>query len=123
MEDYCDAIDLNLGCPQRIAKKGHYGAFLMEDQELIYELGESEKPFFKWKYLTSSFKLVSTLHKYLKVPIFCKIRIFPEFEKTLNYALMLEKAGCQLLTIHARTREMKGFLPGPADWSVIRRIK
>lgn len=38
MEPFCDGIDLNLGCPQRIAKRGRYGAYLMDDLPLIEEL-------------------------------------------------------------------------------------
>lgn len=37
-EPDCDGIDLNLGCPQRIARRGKYGAYLMDDLPLIEAL-------------------------------------------------------------------------------------
>ena len=40
VEKDCVAIDINLGCPQHIAKRGHYGAFLMEDWKLVSDMGK-----------------------------------------------------------------------------------
>ncbi|OLN94000.1 tRNA-dihydrouridine(16/17) synthase [NAD(P)(+)] protein-like protein [Colletotrichum chlorophyti] len=101
---YCDAVDLNLGCPQGIAKKGHYGAFLQEDQELIY-------------------KLINILHKNLPIPVTAKIRILDTREATLAYAKNVLAAGASILTVHGRRREQKGHLTGLADWSTIKWLR
>jgi len=104
VEKQCDAVDINLGCPQNIAKRGNYGAFLMESPDLVYQL-------------------VNVLHKHLSVPVFCKMRILPDIEETVKFAKMLQDAGCQLLTVHGRTKEQKGRVQGLADWNTIKRIK
>lgn len=101
---YCDAVDLNLGCPQGIARSGHYGAFLQEDWSLIY-------------------RLINKLHEELSVPVTAKIRILETKERTLEYAKMILSAGASIITVHGRQREQKGHNMGVADWSYIRYLR
>ncbi|EGV61925.1 Dus-domain-containing protein [Yamadazyma tenuis ATCC 10573] len=104
VENKCDAVDLNLGCPQGIARKGNYGAFLMDDWELVR-------------------KLITNLHENLSVPVTAKIRVYDDWEKSLAYARMVLDAGAQFLTIHGRTRDMKGQLTGLANWDILKYLK
>ncbi|KAL6068782.1 tRNA-dihydrouridine(16/17) synthase [NAD(P)(+)]-like protein [Balamuthia mandrillaris] len=104
VQDSCDAVDLNFGCPQNIAKRGNYGAFLLENWPLMEAM-------------------VSILHKNLSVPVTCKIRLLPSLEDTIEMAKRLEAAGCQMLCVHGRTKENKGRTATPADWDAIRTIK
>ena len=70
---------VNFGCPQKIAKRGKYGAFLLEDKDLVR-------------------RVVSTLSRELDAPVSVKIRVFPSEKETIEMVKMLEDAGCQLLT-------------------------
>ena len=42
LEPYCDAVDINLGCPQDAAREGHYGGYLLgqKDWPLVEQIGE-----------------------------------------------------------------------------------
>lgn len=104
VQDKCDAVDLNLGCPQGIARKGNYGAFLMDDWDLVY-------------------KLIRNLHENLKCPVTAKIRVYDDWEKSLEYAKMVLSAGAQFVTIHGRTRDMKGQATGLANWDILSYLR
>ncbi|MCJ1476193.1 hypothetical protein MMC13_004858 [Lambiella insularis] len=104
VQPYCDAVDLNLGCPQGIAKRGNYGAFLQEDWDHVY-------------------RLINILHRNLDIPVSAKIRVLETKERTLEYAKTIVSAGASMLTVHGRQRDQKGHKTGLADWSVIRHLK
>lgn len=96
-------IDLNLGCPQQIAKKGNYGAFLLEQEERVLEIVK---------------KCVT-----LPIPFCCKIRIFEDRDRTLSFVKKLEESGIWMLTVHGRTRHQNKHLVGETDWDIIKEIK
>jgi tRNA-dihydrouridine synthase 1 len=109
LQDRVDGIDINCGCPQNIAKRGHYGAFLLEDTDHLIAL-------------------VRDLSESSTVPISVKVRLLPnkrnnnEPDGPASLALYREliEAGASMLTIHARTRFQKSHLTGAADWNIIR---
>ena len=101
---YCDAVDVNFGCPQGIARKGRYGAFLQEDWDTVGAL-------------------VSTLARELPIPVTAKIRILDSRERTLAYAKHVLASGATWLAVHCRTREQKGQMTGLGDWSVLRYLR
>eukprot|EP00056_Hartaetosiga_gracilis_P021172 m.23071 g.23071 ORF g.23071 m.23071 type:complete len:413 (+) comp8930_c0_seq2:46-1284(+) len=102
VEEYVDAVDLNLGCPQTKAEKEGFGAFMMDKPEIVKEI-------------------VTRAASELRVPICCKIRIFHDDEKTIAFAKMLQDAGCSVLTVHGRKREQRHH-EGVPSFDLIRRI-
>jgi tRNA-dihydrouridine synthase 1 len=104
LQDHCDGIDVNLGCPQGIARRGNYGAFLSDDIPLVE-------------------RIVRTLREGLRVPVSCKIRVLKSHNATIEYAQRLVSAGASLLTIHGRTRDQNGVNSGLADWAHIKAVK
>lgn len=107
IDKYSDAdiIDINMGCPvNKVAKKSHAGASLLQDPNLVYELTKA---------------VVDAVSK----PVTVKIRIGWDLDhiNALENALMIEKAGASAITVHGRTRSQ--FYSGKADLEQIKLIK
>ena len=98
------AIDLNLGCPQKIAKKGNYGAYLLPDKALIV-------------------KLLSAMVQNLDCPITAKVRCLSTDKETLDLCKAIEDCGVSMITVHGRTVDSNKLFVTPANWDIIRQVK
>lgn len=83
-----DAVDLNLGCPQPRAREHGYGAWLASDIA-------------NWPRIDSMVRTCASC-KELRIPVLCKVRLQPTLHATVEFARMLEDAGCAMLAIHGR---------------------
>ena len=97
-------IDINMGCPvKKIARKGG-GSALLKEPELAQ-------------------LIVKEVSKAISIPLTVKIRL--GWDETtsdpVSFALGLQDAGAQLITVHGRTRK-QGF-SGNANWEAISKIK
>ena len=104
-----DGVELNLGCPQSCAKRGGYGAFLLEDIERAAAC-------------VRAIAAATPAH----AATLCKIRCFEDVEDTVAAAAALERAGAMVLTVHGRTRTMGGNRRTgrvAANWSWIAAVK
>lgn len=100
-----DIIDINMGCPvNKVAKRAHAGASLLQDSNLVYEIVS---------------KVVAAVSK----PVTVKMRIGWDFDSinAVENAKMIEKAGASAITIHGRTRSQ--FYAGKADLDWIKKVK
>jgi len=108
-----DAVDLNLGCPQRVAYAGHYGSYLMkqEDRELVKSI-------------------VRAMRRDTppEVVVCVKIRLMDTQPDTLQLVEDLRDSGAQVVALHGRQRatwhrDGPGARDGPANLDAIRQVK
>jgi len=104
----CDAIDVNLGCPQACARRGGYGAFLSDDQAV---------------------QAVRAVAAGSNLPVTAKIRcraagdpegLAPDVAATVALARKLVAAGASVICVHARTRAGKTFTE--ACWPAVKAV-
>ena len=97
-------VDINMGCPVRkISKKGG-GSALLKEPELAQAI-------------------VKKVSKAISIPLTVKMRLgwCENSSDPISFALGMQEAGAQLITVHGRTRK-QGF-SGSANWEAIAKIK
>ena len=85
VQDRCDGICINLGCPQQRALDGHYGAYLTGRED--------------WPLLRN---IVRAMAAELLVPVCCKMRLQPLLADTIELATLLQDSGAAMITVHGR---------------------
>lgn len=100
-----DAIDVNYGCPQRCAKEGNYGSFLLQNDPDL------------------AVRVVEAMVAAVKLPVVVKLRLHLDgLAATIATALRFQNVGVSALCLHGRTNTHTEH-EGPADWVALRAVK
>ncbi|KAH9577295.1 tRNA-dihydrouridine synthase [Trypanosoma melophagium] len=94
---YCDAIDINCGCPQRWAMKEGLGSALLQKPEIVADM-------------------VRCLRNGLfggdnDIPCVIKMRVNEDVRRSVDFARQCEMAGCGWITVHGRTPSCTAHAP------------
>ncbi len=97
-------IDINMGCPVPKVVKNGEGSALMKNPELAARIVE---------------RVVESTKK--KVSVKMRIGWDEVNVNVVDFALRMEAAGADFITVHGRTRDQYYF--GKADWDIVARVK
>ncbi len=101
---FASVIDINCGCPVKKVVVSGDGSAMMKTPELACDI-------------------VKAIKDATGLPVSAKFRLgwSLDNENYIEFALALEKAGVDFVTLHARTRSQ--MYQGKADWSKIKLLK
>lgn len=101
VENECDIIDINFGCPSPNVTRQESGSFLLNDPEKVSEI-------------------VRSVVNAVNIPVTCKIRLGYNNYSHLEIAKEIELAGASMIAVHGRTAKQK--YGGVADWEAIKEV-
>lgn len=118
----CVAIDLNLGCPQSIARKGRYGSFLHDETpQAAYDvLTRLRRSLPREVGVTAKIRLPPSQADAQAGKLGHKFR-FVSPQTIEERVRRLIDCGVDLFTVHGRTRFENKVAVGAADWDGIHR--
>lgn len=102
---YADGVDLNLGCPQTRAQRGHYGGYLLARRD--------------WPLVV---QIVEALAQGCDVPLSVKMRLCDMADDTYTLATHMARAGAAVITLHARHVARSRRRGGPAKLEHVRGV-
>ncbi|MBW3019560.1 tRNA-dihydrouridine synthase family protein [Candidatus Woesearchaeota archaeon] len=102
VEDNCDIIDINLGCPGNNVISSGYGSSLLRKPKLIGQI-------------------IKALVDNIALPVTAKMRAGFKRVNAARVAKLIEKSGASAITLHPRT-QAQGY-GGKADWGLIAKVR
>lgn len=84
---FCDAIDINCGCPQKWAMREGIGSALLEKPELVADMVQCIRNAVPGEL----------------IPCVVKMRVYDDTAKSVDFARQVAAAGASWVTVHGRT--------------------